>query len=101
MLTRRRLIVVAGVTAAAAVVALLFRWRGEAVGDDRKRDILAGLGRLGSLPDDATITQAQLDEFSDILAWIELAPPDLDYIRPLLNTFGYGDGFGVYVHGAN
>jgi hypothetical protein len=71
------------------------------VSKDRKPDILAGLARLGPLPDDATVTQAQLDEFSDTIAWIELAPPDSDYIRPLLGTFGYGDGFGLYVHGAN
>jgi hypothetical protein len=71
------------------------------VGKDRKRDILTGLARLGALPDDATVTPAQLQEFSDILAWIELAPPDPVYIRPLLDTFGYGDGFGLYMHGAN
>src|SRR6188508_674790 len=101
MLARRRLIIVAGIAAGAAVAGVLFRRRGEAVVEDRKRDILAGLARLGPLPDDATVTQAQLQEFSDILAWIELAPPDPDYVRPLLNAFGYGDGFGLYVHGAN
>lgn len=69
--------------------------------EDRNCDILDGLARLGPLPDDAAITQAQLDAFSDIIAWIELAPPDPSYIRPLLNAFGYGDGFGLYLHGAN
>lgn len=69
--------------------------------DDPKRDILGRLARLGPLPDDATVTQAQLDEFSDILARIERVPPDLGYIRPVLNAFGYGRGFELYVHGAN
>lgn len=80
---------------------VLFRRRGELVVSNRKCDILGGLARLGPLPDDATVTQAQLDEFSDLIAWLELATPDPDYIRPLLNTFGYGDGFGLYLHGAN
>jgi hypothetical protein len=71
------------------------------MGGDRKQEILARLARLGPLPDDATVTQAQLDEFNEILARIDLAPPDPDYIRPLLNAFGYGDGFALYVHGAN
>ena len=101
MLTRRRLIVVAAAAAGAVVVALLSRRKGEPVGQDRKPDILAGLARLGPLPDDDAVTQAQLDEFSDLIGWIELAPPDPDYVRPLLATFGYGDGFGLYVHGAN
>ena len=101
MLARRRFII-AGLAAGAAVgVAVFRRRRGEAVVEDRKRDILACLARLGPLPDDATVTQEQLQEFGDLLAWIELAPPDPDYVRPLLNAFGYGDGFGLYVHGAN
>jgi hypothetical protein len=69
--------------------------------DEVKHDLLGRLARLGPLPDDATVTQAQLDEFYDIIARIDLASPDTDYIRPLLATFGYGDGFGGYVHGAN
>jgi hypothetical protein len=71
------------------------------VGENPKCDILDRLTRLGPLPDDTTITQAQLDEFSDILARIELAPPDPDYIRPVLDAFGYGRGFELYVHGAD
>ena len=69
--------------------------------DPRKHDLLARLARLGPLPDDATITQAQLDEFFDIVCTIDTrsTPPDPDYIRPVLNTFGYGDGFAGYTHG--
>ena len=59
------------------------------------RDLIDRLARLGPLPDDAAISQAQLDEFSDIIDGIDRAPPDTGSIRPLLNTFGYGDGFGV------
>ncbi len=66
-----------------------------------KRDVLSRLAALGPLPADDALTQEQLDEFSDVIARIELAPPDPDYIRPLLRAFGYGDGFGLYVHGAN
>ena len=101
MLTRRLLVIVAGIAVSAAAVALFSGKRVDPVGRDRKPDILAGLARLGPLPDDATITQAQLDEFSDIIGWVELAPPDPDYIRPLLRTFGYGYGVDLYVHGAN
>jgi hypothetical protein len=102
MLTRRRLIITVAVTVGAAVAAALFRRRGEPMGEeDPKRDILTRLTHLGPLPTDTAVSQAQLDEFSDIIAQIELAPPDPDYIRPLLDTFGYGDGFGLYIHGAN
>ncbi len=69
--------------------------------DGPKRDILARLARLGPLPDDAALAQAQLDEFNEIIADIDYAPPDPDYIRPLLHAFGYGDGYALYVHGAN
>ena len=71
------------------------------MGGDPKRDILTWLARLGPLPGDDAITQAQLDEFNDIVGRIELAPPDPDYIRPLLDTFGYGYGYELYLHGAN
>lgn len=66
----------------------------------RKRELLARLARLGPLPDDATVTQAQLDEFLDIVDRIDSTTPDPDYIRPLLNTFGSGDGYAGYTHGA-
>ena len=65
----------------------------------KKRDLLARLARLGPLPDDAAVTQAQLDEFFDIVDGIDSTRPDPAYIRPLLNTFGYGDGFAGYSHG--
>ena len=68
----------------------------------QKRELLARLARLGPLPDDAKVTQSQLNEFFDIVCIIDTdsTPPDADYIRPVLNTFGYGDGFGGYTHGA-
>jgi hypothetical protein len=66
-----------------------------------KHALLGRLARLGPLPRDGSVTQDQLDEFFDVITRIDLAPPDPDYIRPLLATFGYGDGFGGYVHGAN
>jgi hypothetical protein len=70
--------------------------------DTAKRELLDRLARLGPLPNDDAITQAQLDEFGDIIDRIgAFVPPDPDYIRPLLSTFGYGDGFALYVHGAN
>ena len=70
--------------------------------DATKRELLDRLARLGPLPNDDAITQAQLDEFGDIIDRIgAFVPPDPDYIRPLLDTFGYGDGFALYVHGAN
>ena len=65
------------------------------------RELIERLARLGPLPDDAAATQEQLDEFGGIIDGIVAAPPDSDCIRPLLNTFGYGDGFGLYFHGAN
>ena len=71
------------------------------MGDAVKPELLDRLGRLGPMPDDAAATQGQLDEFGDIIDRIGTAAPDPDYIRPLLNTFGYGDGFGLYGHGAN
>src|SRR4051812_42031310 len=71
------------------------------MGEDKKRDLLARLAALGPLPADDALTQEQLDEFSDVIARIELAPPDPDHVRPLLGAFGYGDGFGLYIHGAN
>lgn len=70
--------------------------------DEKKRMLLDRLARLGPLPNDDTITQAQLDEFGEIIDRIgSSVPPDPDYIRPLLDAFGYGDGFALYVHGAN
>ena len=70
------------------------------MGDTAKRELLDRLGRLGPMPDDAAATQEQLEEFGDIIDHIGVAPPEPDYIRPLLNAFGYGDGFGLNVHGA-
>ena len=65
----------------------------------KKRDLLA---RLGPLPQDSAVTQVQLDEFFDIVCSIDSdsTPPDPAYIRPLLSTFGSGDGYGGYTHGA-
>ncbi len=102
MLTRRRLIVLACVATGAAVVAVNSRRRSDSVVEGRKRDLLARLARLGPLPNDSAVTQAQLDEFFDIVCLIDMdsTPPDPDYIRPVLNTFGYGDGFAGYTHGA-
>lgn len=102
MLTRRRLIVAAGVADGVAAAAMLLRRRNDPVADERKRDLLARLARLGPLPDDDAITQEQLSEFFDIACAIDSdsTPPDPDYIRPVLSTFGYGDGFAGYAHGA-
>src|SRR3954462_6148272 len=69
--------------------------------EPKKRDLLARLAALGPLPADDALTQEQLDEFSDVIDAIDRAPPDPDYVRPLLGAFGYGDGFALYVHGAN
>lgn len=63
--------------------------------------MLDRLARLGPLPDDDAIQQARLDEFGAIIDDIGMAPPDPDSIRPLLNAFGYGDGFALYTHGAH
>lgn len=71
------------------------------MGDEAKRELLGRLGHLGPMPDDDAATQAQLDEFGDIIDHIGAAAPDPAYIRPLLSAFGYGDGFGLYVHGVN
>ncbi|MGL6076209.1 MAG: hypothetical protein ACRC8S_18800 [Fimbriiglobus sp.] len=71
------------------------------MGDAVKRDLLARLARLGPLPEDTAVSQSQLDEFGDIVDRIGTAPPDPEYIRPLLAAFGYGDGFGLYTHGAH
>lgn len=101
MITRRRLIGVAGVAACAAVATVIAHRRAVPVVEERTRDLLARLARLGPLPDDDAVTQEQLNEFGDIIDRIATAPPDPAYIRPLLNTFGYGDGFAGYVHGAN
>ena len=102
MLTRRRLIVASGVAASVAVAAVVLPRRSDPVADERKRDLLARLARLGPLPDDDAITQGQLSEFFDIVCTVDSdsTPPDPDYIRPILNTFGYGDGFAGYAHGA-
>lgn len=69
--------------------------------DAAKWELLGRLARLDPMPDDAAATQAQLDELGDIIDRIGAVPPDPAYIRPLLNAFGYGDGFGLYAHGAN
>lgn len=124
--TRRRSVVAACLLAAAAVVNVATpRWDAHAfegakldplgrVADVaeavrkswqvrmQKRELLARLARLGPLPDDAKVTQSQLDEFFDIVCIIDTdsTPPDADYIRPVLNTFGSGDGYGGYTHGA-
>jgi hypothetical protein len=70
-----------------------------AVPDGKKRSILVRLAKLGPLPSDNVVTQAQLDEFKTLIDLIEHAPPDPDYIRPLLATFGPDDGFELYTHG--
>ena len=126
MLTRRRFTIAACLIAGAALCNVLsLRWAAptheatkfdplgrvarvaEAVQKSwqvrmQKRHLLPRLDRLGPLPQDSAVTQAQLDEFFDIVCIIDSdsTPPDPDYIRPLLNTFGYGDGFGGYTHGA-
>ena len=67
-----------------------------------KRELLSRLECLGTLPDDAAVTQAQLDEFGDIIERVRVfAPPDPDFILPLLSAFGSGDGFGLYTHGVS
>lgn len=126
MLARHRFVVAACLVAAAALTNVLsFRWDAPAHGGAKfdplgrvahaaeavqkswqvwmkKRHLLARLARLGPLPDDAAVTQAQLDEFLDIVGLIDSGstPPDPDYIRPLLDAFGYGDGYAGYTHGA-
>lgn len=126
MLVRHRFVIAACLVAAAALTNVLsFRWdasphggakfdplgrvadAAEAVQKSwqvwmKKRHLLALLARLGPLPGDAAVTQAQLDEFFDIVGSIDSdsTPPDPDYIRPLLNAFGHGDGYGGYTHGA-
>jgi hypothetical protein len=74
---------------------------GDLMDEGPKSNLLARLTDLGPLPEDAALTQEQLDEFGDIISRIDLASPDPDYVRPLLGAFGYGDGFGLYAHGAN
>jgi hypothetical protein len=71
------------------------------MGEAVKRDLLTRLARLGPLPEDSAVSQSQLDEFGDIVDRIGAAPADPEYIRPLLAAFGYGDGFGLYTHGAH
>ena len=102
MHSRRRLIVAAAVLIGATLLGVVAR-RGDGSVDERhsRTRLLARLAALGPFPDDDAVTQAQLDEFFDIVCLIDSdgTPPDPAYVRPLLAAFGYGRGFGGETHG--
>ncbi len=62
-----------------------------------KSEMLGRLAALSPMPDDATVTQEQLDARYDITETIPLYfKGDRDFVGPLLDSVGYGDGFGGY-----
>jgi hypothetical protein len=63
----------------------------------KKCELLARLAAVRPMPDDATVTQEQLDERFTTEELVDLYfKGDRDFVGPLLDSVGYGDGFGGY-----
>lgn len=62
-----------------------------------KAKLMKRLEDISPMPDDATVTQKQLDQYHDIVEIIDLDfKRDVDFVAPILDSFGYGDGYGIY-----
>ncbi len=62
-----------------------------------KIKLIKRLTIISPMPDDANVTQEQLDERFDITGTIHIYfLDDPDFVGPLLDSFGCGDGFGGY-----
>jgi HEAT repeat protein len=63
--------------------------------DDQVNELIKRLQALSPMPNDRELTEKQLGEYHQIV--YELAQlEDIRCIRPLIESFGYGNGNGVY-----
>lgn len=65
----------------------------------RLDELLAQLKQLSPMPDDQSITQEQIDAYAEVIDQLYYAlreDNDPRAIQPLIDSFGYIDGFGVY-----
>lgn len=62
---------------------------------DRVSELLVQLKKLSPMPEDDLLTEEMLDAYGEIIDELrEFIDPRS--IEPLIASFGYGDGFGVY-----
>jgi HEAT repeat protein len=67
--------------------------------NERLDELLTQLKQLSPMPDDQSVSQEQLDAYStviDELYHVLKQDNDPRAIQPLIDSFGYIDGFGVY-----
>ncbi len=63
--------------------------------DDRVEQLISQLRALSPMPEDELLTEEQVDTYGRIIDEL-LQFKDPRAIRPVLDSFGYGDGYGVY-----
>lgn len=60
-------------------------------------ELIFELSRISPMPDDSTVTQAVLDKYRfTVEALARYAGQDKRIIEPLVNSFGTGEGFGLF-----
>ena len=66
---------------------------------DRIAELLTQLKAKSPMPDDDSLTKEQIEEYgaiADELEQVLAKNEDPRVIEPLINSFGYGDGYGTY-----
>jgi hypothetical protein len=61
----------------------------------RLAELLSRLERLTPMPEDALLTENMLKEYDEVVTELEQFH-DPRCLRPLIESFGYGQGFGIY-----
>lgn len=62
---------------------------------DQLGQLIKKLEAMSPLPDDNTVSQQTLETYEQIIDEL-FSVKDTRVIQPLINSFGYGDGYGLY-----
>jgi HEAT repeat protein len=65
----------------------------------RLQELLTRLKKQSPMPSDEEVTEEQVEEYEEVLNDLQGSlnrKKDVSAVRPLIDSFGYGDGNGVY-----
>jgi hypothetical protein len=62
---------------------------------DQEKALLI-LDKYSPMPDDEQLTEEIVDEYKAVVDYLDDKPPEIRFLKPLFNSLGAFDGWGVY-----